>query len=101
MIEELTRLIIDSTRELAAEQGLELQGEPRPETQLFGDGGVLDSMALVSLVIAVEQAIEEKYGVGVALADEKALSQRSSPYRTIASLAAYAAGELGARRKNG
>jgi acyl carrier protein len=101
MIDELTMLIVASTRELAAEQGIELDREPGPDTRLFGEGGLLDSMALVSLVIAVEQAIEEKYGIGVALADEKALSQRSSPYRTIGTLASYAAGELGSRRRNG
>jgi acyl carrier protein len=100
-MDELTDLIVASTRELAAEQGLEIDGALGSETRLFGEGGLLDSMALVSLVIAVEQAIEEKFGVAVALADEKALSQRSSPYRTIASLAAYAAAELGTRRKNG
>jgi acyl carrier protein len=100
MIDELTTLIVASTRDLAAEQGIELDGQPGADTRLFGEGGLLDSMALVSLVIAVEQAIEEKYGVGVALADEKALSQRSSPYRTIGTLASYAAAELGARRRN-
>jgi hypothetical protein len=55
----------------------------------------------VSLVIAVEQTLEERYAVGVALADEKALSQRSSPYRTIGTLAAYAAQELAAQHKSG
>ena len=101
MTEELTQLIVSATRELSAEQGLAAPAELGPATRLFGEAGLLDSMALVSLVIAVEQAIEEKYQVTIALADEKALSQRSSPYRTIGSLVAYAAGELAARRKHG
>jgi acyl carrier protein len=61
---------------------------------LFGESGFLDSMSLVSLVVAVEQAIEDQFGKTVSLADEKALSRRHSPYRTIGSLAEYAAGEL-------
>ncbi len=101
MSDELTSLILRAAKEMAQEQGIALEHELGPDTRLFGEGGMLDSMALVSLVIAVEQAIEEKYGVGVALADEKALSQRSSPYRTISSLVAYAAGELAGRRGNG
>lgn len=101
MIDELTQIIIAATRELGAEQGIDVAPELTPETRLFGEGGLLDSMALVSLVIAVEQAVEEKYQVSVALADEKALSQRSSPYRTIGTLAAYAAQQLAAGRKGG
>lgn len=99
MLEELTTLIIDATRELGTEQGIEISQALDADTRLFGEGGLLDSMALVSLVIAVEQAVEEKYDTTVALADEKALSQRSSPYRTIGTLAAYAAQELSAGRK--
>jgi len=40
--------------------------------------------------VAVEQTIEDKYGASISLADEKALSQRNSPYRTVGSLAEYA-----------
>lgn len=101
MDDEVTQLIINATRELSAEQGIEIGKELNAETRLFGEGGLLDSMALVSLVIAVEQALEEKYQTSVGLADEKALSQRSSPYRTIGTLAAYAAQELAARRQTG
>ncbi len=101
MSDELTSLILKAANELAQEQGIALEHELGSDTRLFGEGGLLDSMALVSLVIAVEQAIGEKYGAAVALADEKALSQRSSPYRTVSSLAAYAAAELAGGRKNG
>lgn len=100
MSDELIQLISAATRELATEQGIEIAQALDANTRLFGEGGLLDSMALVSLVIAVEQAVEEKYDVAVALADEKALSQRSSPYRTVGTLAAYAAQEVAARRKS-
>lgn len=101
MIDEVTQLIVNATRELGAEQGIEIAQTLTADTRLFGEGGLLDSMALVSLVIAVEQALEEKYQTTVGLADEKALSQRSSPYRTIGTLAAYAAQELAAHGKTG
>ncbi len=81
-------------RELNAlqEQGVaQLDGiAPDSHTPLFGESGVLDSVGLVSLVVAVEQAIEDEQGVQVSLADERALSQQNSPYRTVGSLASYA-----------
>lgn len=99
--QELTQLISAAARDLAVEQGLAVPASLDADVHLFGENGLLDSMALVSLVVSVEQLIEEKYGTPVALADEKALSQRSSPYRTIGSLAAYAAGELEAHGRHG
>jgi len=101
MTQELVSLIVVATKELSAEQDLGINAELTADTRLFGESGLLDSMALVSLVIAVEQAIEQKYGAAIALADEKALSQRSSPYRTIGSLAAYAAQQLETRSRRG
>jgi acyl carrier protein len=101
MTDELVALIVTATREVSAEQDLDIGADLDADSRLFGEKGLLDSMALVSLVIAVEQAIEQKYGKSIALADEKALSQRSSPYRTIGSLAAYAAQQLATRDARG
>jgi acyl carrier protein len=101
MTDELVALIVTATREVSAEQDLDIGADLDADSRLFGEKGLLDSMALVSLVIAVEQAIEQKYGKSIALADEKALSQRSSPYRTIGSLAAYAAQQLVTRDARG
>jgi len=75
---------------------MEKSGEidlPEPcglETPLFGPEGLLDSMGLVSLVVGLEQALERDHTVTVSLADEHALSQRRSPYRTIGTLAEFA-----------
>jgi len=59
------------------------------DAPLYGRDGVLDSLGLVTFVVAVEQAIEDELGVTLTLADEKAMSQRNSPFRTIGALAAY------------
>ena len=61
---------------------------------LYGSDGALDSLALVSLVIAVEQAINDEFNVTVGLADERAMSRRNSPFKTVESLADYAQGLL-------
>lgn len=60
-----------------------------PEAVLFGQSGQLDSLGLVSLIVAVEQNIQAEFGSDVTLADERAMSQRNSPFQTIATLAAY------------
>ncbi|TKB56493.1 MAG: hypothetical protein E8D49_15465 [Nitrospira sp.] len=58
-------------------------------TTLFGHGAVLDSFELVRLILSVETRIDEEFDVVVTLADEKAMSQRSSPFRTVETLANY------------
>ena len=55
---------------------------------LFGAESPLDSLGLVALVIDVEEAMIGK-GFNVVLSDERALSQRRSPFRDIASLVDY------------
>ncbi len=59
------------------------------ETRLFGPAGVLDSLGLVSVLVEIEQRVAD-LGVGpVSLMDDRAMSQTSSPFRTVESLAAY------------
>ena len=90
-------LIARTLRELDEQGVVDLDGEPvEADTPLFGEAGLLDSVGLVSLVVAVEQALEDELGVSVALADERARSQRSSPYRTVSSLADYAGAQVAA-----
>jgi D-alanine--poly(phosphoribitol) ligase subunit 2 len=68
------------------------------DARLYGRQGVLDSLGLVSLLAAIEQALEDEYGVQVTLADERAFSQARSPFRTVASLAEYIHGLCGDAR---
>src|SRR5437773_69109 len=59
------------------------------DTPLFGRGASLDSMGLVSFLVVTEQKLEEALNVSVILADESAMSQERSPFRTIGSLVDY------------
>lgn len=58
-------------------------------TILMGAEGLLDSIDLVNLVISLEQYIEDSHNITITIADEKAMSQKRSPFRTIGSLAKY------------
>lgn len=95
MQEQLVGLIIQVIQDLAEVEEFELPDVLDGDTELFGDGGVLDSMGLVSMIVELEQAIETELGLTVSLADEKALSLKRSPYRTVQSLAEYAGSQAG------
>jgi acyl carrier protein len=90
MVKDLVAMIVEAIHELTEQQDLPVSVGLDEQTPLYGQDGLLDSLGLVSLIVAVEQAVEDTLGVSVSLADEKAMSQRHSPYRTIGSLAAYA-----------
>ena len=59
------------------------------DSKLFGGGGPVDSMALVSLVVELEEYIEDEFGINVILADEKAMSKRTSPFSRVSNLIDY------------
>lgn len=59
------------------------------DTCLVGQNAALDSMGLVTLIVEVEQRLEETCGLVLVLADERAMSQKNSPFRTVQSLTYY------------
>jgi acyl carrier protein len=101
MHESLILLIAESLRRVADERGLGLPGVLQGDTPLFGESGILDSLALVALIVLCEQSVEDNLGITISLADERALSQRRSPFATIGSMAEYVSSRLEADGGNG
>ena len=66
----------------------EQQLEVSPAAQLFGATGSLDSLGLVALLIDVEEFLRDA-GIDVTLSDERAVSQRNSPFRSVQTLTSY------------
>ena len=58
-------------------------------THLIGPKSFIDSLTLVSLIVDIEQKINEEYDITVTIADERAMSQKKSPFRTVGTLAEY------------
>ena len=86
---ELVELIARTVRDVTA-----ATPNPAPPgldegTRLFGRNGLLDSLTLVSVVLDVEQEVNERYGLSLSMADERSVSQERSQFRTVASLADY------------
>ncbi len=77
---------IDELNEL---EPTERRIEKMPDTPLYGPASVLDSLGLVNLIIAIENEVDESCGATLTIADERAMSRKESPFRTIQSLADY------------
>ena len=60
-----------------------------PEAGLYGPSGVLDSLGLVRLIVEIEAAVEDQFGTAVILANDRAMSQKHSPFLTVGTLATY------------
>jgi acyl carrier protein len=85
---DVTTSVFAALAEFNAAEGLNV---PVAEgTVLLGEGGAVDSLGLVRLVMAVEQKLEDDFGRTVSLTDEKAMSQRNSPFRSVGALIEYA-----------
>lgn len=86
---QLQQLLLESLNDLREEAGKEPLAEFLPEIRLFGEQGELDSLGLVSLIVDLEARVQDQLGASVVLADERAMSNRSSPFRTLESLLAH------------
>ena len=65
------------------------QIEKSDTSPLYGAGSALDSLGLVTLIAEIEGLVFDETGHQLTLADERAMSQKSSPFLTIASLVGY------------
>jgi len=86
---KIENLIIESLKELNEELENEALDNPVSETKLYGIDGVLDSLALVTLITDLEEKISDEFDKEITLADEKAMSQRNSPFRSVESFTNY------------
>lgn len=59
------------------------------DTVLYGTNGELDSLGLVNLILAAEEEIEESFDTVISIADERAMSQVNSPFKTVGTLVDY------------
>jgi acyl carrier protein len=80
-------IVLESLKEVFAQVGTPPPAAIAEETVLVGTDAVLDSLGVVQLIVEVEQRVEERHGISVTLANDKAMSQKNSPFRTVGVLA--------------
>lgn len=82
-------IVISALRELGASTENEGLAHPSPTTRLFGKKGLLDSLGMINLILELEETLFEEFEVNIVIADEKALSQKRSPFKDVTSLVDY------------
>ena len=88
-MKKIIEVIYKSINEMNSQLDDKIKLVESTETVLMGSDGKLDSLALVNLIVVIEQNIEDKFDVSITIADERAMSQKHSPFRTIGTLANY------------
>ena len=100
-VETVRAMVVEALTEVNDQRPAASRFAPDADTVVYGAGGVLDSLELVNLVIALEQRLEEQCGAVVTLADERAVSQKHSPFRSVPSLVAFVVSRLNERAAGG
>lgn len=83
-------IVVESLKEVFEQTGAAPPASITDDTVLVGNDAVIDSLGVVSLIVEVEQRLESGHGVSVTLANDKAMSAKNSPFRTVGVLADHA-----------
>jgi len=89
MKDRIEKIVIDTLLELNEELELKSLTAPTLKTKLYGASSELDSLALVSFIADLEERVSEEFNKDIVLADEKAMSQKTSPFRNVETLSVY------------
>lgn len=87
-MKQILNLVLETVKEIGEDQNNQALIDATEETRLFGEN--LDSMGIVFLVTDLESRISDELDVDLTLADERAMSQKTSPFRSVKTLAKYA-----------
>lgn len=87
--DRIAELVYRTVDEVNEELDSKVKLDKAMDTLLYGRGARIDSMTLVSLIVAVEDALRREFGLSVTLANEKAMSMERSPFKTLGSMIGY------------
>lgn len=93
-VENIVALIFEAFDETNAMLPAEQQLEKTEETALFGPLSPLDSLGLITMIVSIEQKVDEKFGAAIVLAEDGDLFQPDSPLSSVAALAEYIASQI-------
>lgn len=86
--DDVMSLLKECVHEYSEQSGQELQ--IGADTPLIGPESTVDSLGLVMVITSFEAALNDKFNTELVLANEKAMSTRNSPFRSLNALADYA-----------
>ena len=85
--EKIEKIVLESLADALAE--VEADTRVTKETDIYGGDSPLDSTSVVSLVVDLEMKLADDLGLVVSLTDERAVSQKTSPFRNVKSIVDY------------
>lgn len=88
-MDKYIELIISTLNEMGEDDDNQELIDANSKTKLFGSNGALDSIGVVFLITELEERISDEFDIDLTLADEKAMSQITSPFRNVETLAKY------------
>lgn len=86
---QIVEIVTRSAQRLVAENETFYPDKIQLTTPLCSSNGILDSLGLVQLIADIEEEVFQITGKQIIIADEKAMSLKISPFRSISSLADF------------
>lgn len=87
---QIKQVVINSISDFKDIYDIDIDLSKGEDTRLFGGTeGALDSLGLVSLVVKIEEDIEDQLDITITLTDERAMSRRTSPFARVKYLVDY------------
>ncbi len=82
----IEKIVIDAIKSINEDLGSEKLSNPTMDTELFSE---LDSMAVLDLILEIEEAIERESGSYIQIANDKIMDIDSTPFKSVKSAIEY------------
>jgi len=89
MDDKIKNIVLSSIKTIGELEEKEELLNPTEDLRLFGGVGVMDSLGVVMLISEIEEQIQDKLDLSITLADDRAMSQKTSPFRSVKTLVHY------------
>ena len=89
MIDNLQSDLLQLLKTFIEENQIEVDSEVSISTRLIGSNSIFDSMDLVTFIVEVENEVNAKMNANIELANDRAMSRRTSPFVNINTLSDY------------
>jgi acyl carrier protein len=93
-VQDCLLLVYDALRRVNEIRSSEEHVPEEPDVVLVGDEGLLDSLALTTLILSLENRLREKTGEDVPLMQESDFDALTQQFRTPRAIAELIAGKL-------
>lgn len=85
-MERITQALYRAIDEINLQLPQENRLDKKPNLVLMGDGGKLDSLAMVNFVVAVEQEIEKEFKINISLMGDLGFEDGENPFESLSAL---------------